>query len=89
MQLFASCSSDCNTTKKNKNNPATPTIENLASKYEWFKYVDSVQTIRMDQCIDSFSTFTMKETEPEVISRNRFVFFGKKVKLLFKVSTIS
>ena len=55
MQLFASCSTDSNTTKKNKNNPASTNIENMASKYEWFKYVDSVETIHMENCIDSFS----------------------------------
>jgi hypothetical protein len=77
MQLFTSCSTDSNTTKKNKNNPATTTIENMASKYEWFKYVDSVETIHMENCIDSFSMYTMKETAPEVISRNQFIFWKK------------
>jgi hypothetical protein len=77
MQLFASCSTDSNTSKKWEKKSNRTNIENNIAKYEWFEYVDSVQTIRMDQCIDSFSTYSMKETAPEVISRNRFVLWKK------------
>jgi hypothetical protein len=77
MQLFASCSTDSNTSKKREKKSNRTNIENNIAKYEWFEYVDSVQTIHMDQCIDSFSTYTMKETAPKVISRNRFIFWKK------------
>jgi hypothetical protein len=77
MQLFAGCSTDSNTSKKWEKKSNRTNIENNIAKYEWFEYVDSVQTIRMDNCIDSFSTYNMKETAPEVISRNRFIFWKK------------
>lgn len=77
MQLFASCTTGSETSEKWENNAKQTAVEKNRVKYEWFEYVDSVQTIRMDKCIDSFSMYTMKETAPEVISRNQFIFWKK------------